>query len=73
MKSILLGLALSSIVLSGCATQKQKVSTPSGKWVVINPEGYVPPNTPVYVKKTDAIEAVNAPLSQAIITNPKGL
>lgn len=71
MKSILFSLALSSMVLSGCATQK--VSTPSGKWVVINPDGYVPPNTPVYMKKSDAVKAVNTPSYQSVVTNNKGL
>lgn len=61
MKKLWFSLILSSIALNGCATQK--ISTPTGKWVVINPAGYVPPNTPIYIKKAETSTATNDPVS----------
>lgn len=65
MKKFLFSLAVSSLVLSGCSST-QKIATPTGKWVVINPIGYVPPNTPIYIKKSDTIEAVDPSFSQSV-------
>ena len=73
MKKFLFSLVVASLALGGCSSS-QKISTPSGKWVVINPMGYVPPNTPIYIKKSDTIEAVDSSLSQSVsINTTKGL
>lgn len=50
MKNLIFGSALLALLLTGCTSQK--MTKPSGQWVAINPDGYVPPNTPVYTKQS---------------------
>lgn len=48
MKNLLIGF-LCSIVFVGCASS-DKLAYPTGKWVEVNPKGYIPENTTKYVK-----------------------
>lgn len=48
MKKVLLGL-FCSLFLFGCAN-KEKLTYPHGKWVSVNPKGYIPDNTQKYSK-----------------------
>lgn len=54
MNKILCSIIIASVALSGCTsikTANQKEAVAKGRWVAINPYGYVPPNTDVYFKK----------------------
>ncbi len=51
MKQVLIGL-LCSLVFIGCAN-KEKLTYPKGKWIEVNPKGYIPENTQKYVKDAE--------------------
>lgn len=50
MKNILIGF-LCSVVFVGCASS-EKLTYPSGKWVEVNPKGFIPDNAQKYMKDT---------------------
>ncbi|OBX76268.1 hypothetical protein A9308_09030 [Moraxella atlantae] len=39
---------LSVIGLLGCTSQSQKLAMPKGNWQMVNPTGFIPPNTEVF-------------------------
>lgn len=60
MKNLLFCLALASFALTGCATTADKPEPiAQGKWIAINPYGYVPPDTAVYIRKDNAAGVVD--------------
>lgn len=57
MKILLSSISLVSLMFfTGCVSQTDlhKTNIPNGRWVSVNPHGYVPPNTDVYFKKPSA-------------------
>lgn len=61
---ILCSVVLVSFALNGCASVKtanQKEPVAKGRWIAVNPYGYVPPNTDVYFKKDGLGNSVVVP------------
>lgn len=54
MKKCLLVLLAAGVLVGCTTTTPTQNSLPKGKWLHVNEDGYIPPNTDVYMKSGDS-------------------